>query len=74
MSLLINHEYNYDIFDFALLHRQGSTVQASDVVITDTRNTSIGSGLEVQFYVQGASGGVIAASTVVIAIQVMKIY
>ena len=57
--------------DFVLLHRQASTVQASDVIITDTRDSS--SGLQVQFYVQGTSGGVVPASALVTAIQVMDI-
>ena len=52
-----------------LLCRQPNTVQASDVVITDTRDS--GSGLEVQFYVRGMRGGVIPASAIVPAIQVM---
>ena len=45
-----------------------TSVQASDVVITDTRNTS--SGLQVQFYVRGMRGGVIPASAAVPAVQV----
>ena len=45
-----------------------TSVQASDVVITGTRDTS--SGLQVQFYVRGMRGGVIPASAAVSAIQV----
>ena len=57
---------NYPLFDIC---RQPNIVQASDVVITDTRDS--GSGIEVQLYVRGMRGGVIPAAAVVPAIQVM---
>ena len=44
-------------------------MQPSDVIITGTRDSD--RGLEVQFYVQGMRGGVVPASAIVSAVEVI---